>query len=154
MIYAVTGAGPRTGTSWTMGKLLEAGLPVHWTEYLHIPGAKYETVEELSGLDNVIVKVWPRNLSRANISRMVVLRRDRNAQIESIENQLIREREAGLKIVQTPEQLINQCEWMLEQSQIPRREYRTEELNDAISKIIDWLAEPFIQEYRKWQQQQ
>ena len=151
-IVTVTGAGPRTGTSWTMDQLHKAGLPVYWTDYLHIPNAAYDTIrDELPGLDNVIVKVWPAHLSQANISRMVVLRRDRDSQIESIKQQSIREREAGFKIVQTPAQMINQAEWILTQSQIPRIEVKTENLDDSIHEIIEWLSEPFIkQENKSW----
>ena len=144
MIYAVTGAGPRTGTSFVMSKLLAAGLPVYWTLGYDFPGAKYEVRKnELFGLDRVIAKVWPRLLSRTDISRMVVLKRDRTTQIASLKRQMEREREAGFVIEEKPESLIDQSRWIVDNSRILKREYRTEELDDNIAEIVAWLSEPF-----------
>lgn len=144
MIYAVTGAGPRTGTSFVMSKLHEAGLPVYWTLGYDFPGAEYEVRKhELFGLDKVIAKVWPRLLSRATVSRMVVLKRDRATQIESLKRQIEREREAGLVFEEKPESLIDQSRWIVDNSSIRKREYRTEELDDNIAEIVTWLSEPF-----------
>jgi hypothetical protein len=144
MIYAVTGAGPRTGTSFVMGKLREAGLPIYWTPGYDFPDAEYEVrMNELSTLNRVIVKVWPRLLSRVNISRMVVLKRDRATQIKSLERQIEREREVGWTILEKPGSVIDQCRWIVDNSQVPKREYRTEELDDNIADIVSWLSEPF-----------
>jgi hypothetical protein len=144
MIYSVTGAGPRTGTSWTMGKLRDAGLPVYWTPGYDFPNAEYEVRKnELLNVNRVIVKVWPRLLSRVNISRMVVLKRDRATQIKSLERQIECEREAGWTILEKPESLIDQCRWIVDNSRIHKREYRTEELDDNIVDIVNWLSEPF-----------
>ena len=144
MIYAITGAGPRTGTSWTMGKIREAGLPVHWTKALKIPDAGFDTWwTDLPELNNVIVKVWPNHLSMANIGRMIVLRRDYETQVKSIRQQIRRERKAGFVINDTPHELIEKCNWIISKQKIPFREYRTEELDDSIDEIIDWLSEPF-----------
>jgi hypothetical protein len=144
MIYSVTGAGPRTGTSFVMRKLYEAGLPVYWTLGYDFPDAEYEVrTNELFMLNNVIVKIWPRFLSKVNISRMVVLKRDRTTQIKSLKRQIEREREAGWTILEKPESLIDQYRWIVNNSQIPKREYRTEELDENIVDIVNWLSEPF-----------
>ena len=146
MIYAVTGAGPRTGTSWTMGKLLEAELPVHWTEHLNVVGAKYDTwYDELPDLDNVIAKVWPNHLQKANVGRMVVLRRNVTTQVKSIKQQMKRERSNGFVINDTPKQLIDRAKWILDNIKIERMEVRTEDLDDRINEIIEWFSEPFEQ---------
>jgi hypothetical protein len=150
MIYAVTGAGPRTGTSWTMGKLREAGLPVYWTEHLKVVGAQYDTwYDDLPDLDDKIVKVWPNHLSYANIGRMVVLRRDYASQVKSIQQQIKRERKQGFTVHDTPKQLIEKANWILNKSKIERIEVRTEELDERIDEIIGWLSEPF-EESLKW----
>jgi hypothetical protein len=127
-----------------MGKLRDAGLPVYWTLGYDFPNAEYEVRKnELFTLSGVIVKVWPRLLSRVNISRMVVLKRDRATQIKSLERQIECEREAGWPVLEKPESLIDQCRWIVDNSQILKREYRTEELDDNIVDIINWLSEPF-----------
>jgi hypothetical protein len=144
MIYAVVGAGPRTGTSWVMGKIKEAGLPIFWTEALKIPNAKYDTHwNDLPDLNDVIVKVWPKHLSMANIGKMIVLRRNYHDQVKSIHQQIRKERKAGFRIDQTPHELIKECNWIIKKQTIPFREYRTEELNDKIDEIIQWFSEPF-----------
>ena len=144
MMYSVTGAGPRVGTGWVMGKLHEAGLPVYWTKNLIVEGSSYDTHwNELPGLNNVIAKVWPPFLSKVDVSKMIVLRRNRKDQIASTIKQIRRERKAGFTVNDTPEQLIDRCEWFLKQQHIPTMEVRTEDLDDNIDKIIEWLSEPF-----------
>ena len=148
MIYAVVGAGPRTGTSWVMGQLHAAGLPVHWTKSIKIPGAEYETNwKDLPNLNNVIAKVWPGTLTVANVGRVVILRRDRDDQIISLRKQIERERVAGYKCIDTAETLIDRCVKFADAIQIPKIEIRTEDLNSRINEIIGWLSEPF--EYRR-----
>jgi hypothetical protein len=148
MIYAVVGAGPRTGTSWVMGQLHAAGLPVHWTKYIKIPGAEYETDwKELANLNHVIAKVWPGTISVADIGRVVILRRDRDEQIISLRKQIERERDAGYKCVETAEVLIDRCVKFADAIRISKIEIRTEDLNSRINEIIGWLSEPF--EYRR-----
>ena len=144
MIYAITGAGPRTGTSWTMGKIKEAGLPIYWSKFIKIPGAKYDTYPtDLQGLGNVVVKVWPKHLSLVNISKMVVLRRNYTDQVGSIYKQAKRESKAGFTVDYTPDGLIQECNMILSKVNIPYREYRTEDLDDSIDEIIEWFSEPF-----------
>ena len=144
MIYAITGAGPRTGTSWVMGKIREAGLPIFWTRELKIPNAKYDTHwDDLPSLTDVIVKVWPKHLTLADIGRMIVLRRNYHDQVKSIYRQTRIERKAGFRINQTPHELIQECNGIIRKQTVPIREYRTEELNDRIDEIIDWFSEPF-----------
>ena len=150
MIYTVTGAGPRTGTSFVMGKLREAGLPIYWTESLKIVDAKYDTwYTELPDLDNVIAKVWPNHLSRAKVGRMLVLHREFASQVKSIHQQIRRERKQGYVIVDTPKQLIEKANWILAKSKIERIEVRTEDLDERIDEIIEWFTEPF-RESMKW----
>ena len=146
MIYSVTGVGPRTGTSWTMKKLEEAGLPIFWSESMKIPGAKYDTHPvDMKGLSDVVVKVWPKHLSLVNIGRMIVLRRNYIDQVRSIYQQAKRERRAGFPVNYTPQGLIQECNTIMRKVTIPYREYRTEDLDDHIDEIIDWLSEPFEQ---------
>ena len=150
MIYAVTGAGPRTGTSFVMGKLREAELPVYWTDHLKVVGAEYDTwYPELIDLDNVIVKVWPNHLSYAKVGRMLVLRRGYAQQVKSIHRQIRRERKQGYIIHDTPKQIIEKSNWILNKSKIERMEIRTEELTERINEIIEWFSEPF-RESVKW----
>jgi len=146
MIHAITGIGPRTGTSWVMEQLSDAGLPVYWSKGLHITGAGYETYPgELPRLNHRIVKVWPNSLSRADVQKMLVLRRNRKDQVRSIQEQMNRERIEGFTFHQTPEQMIDRAEWIVQQSKMERLEVRTEELNDRINEIVDWLSVPFEQ---------
>jgi hypothetical protein len=148
MIYAVVGAGPRTGTSWVMGQLHAAGLPVYWTKSIKIPGAEYETNwKELPNLRNVIAKVWPGTISVADIGRVVILRRDRDEQVISLRKQMERERIAGYKCDETAEELIDRCVKFADAIRLPKIEIRTEDLNSRINEIIGWLSEPF--EYRR-----
>ena len=146
MIYAVVGAGPRTGTSWTMEQLDKAGLPVYYTDYVEIPGAAYETLQtELAALKNVVVKVWPNSMFMNRIGRMVVLKRDYASQMASLEKQLERERAAGFVVNMPAKQMIEQSCWILERSTIPRLEIETQDLNARIGEVIEWFSEPFEQ---------
>jgi hypothetical protein len=150
MIYAITGMGPRTGTSFVMGKVEEAGLPIFWSESMRIPGAKYDThPKDMQGLTDVVVKVWPKHLSLVNISKMVILRRNYFDQVKSIIQQSKRERNAGFDVDYTPHGLIQESNMILSKTDIPYREYRTEELDDHIDEIVSWLSEPF-EEAVKW----
>ena len=147
MIYAVTGAGPRTGTSWTMAQLEKAGLPIYQSAHMKIPGAEYETDwKELSTLNHVIAKVWPATLSQANVGRMVVLRRNRDCQIHSLHKQMEREMAAGYKFNDTAEEIIDRCIRYVNNCRIPKIEIPTENLNQEIGSIIEWLSVPFEQE--------
>jgi hypothetical protein len=131
-----------------MGQLHAAGLPVHWTTSIKIPGAEYETDwKELPNLNNVIAKVWPGTLTVAKVSRCVILRRDRDEQIISLRKQIERERDAGYMCVDTAEVLIDRCVKFADAIQIPKIEIRTEDLNSRINEIIGWMSEPF--EYRR-----
>jgi hypothetical protein len=147
MIYAVTGVGPRTGTSWVMEQLHAAGLPVYWSKSLNIDGAKYETYpNELSRLNNQIVKVWPNYLKQAKIGRMVLLRREFATQEASITLQMEREKKQQFVFMQTPKQMIEKSRWIIDQCKIERLEVRTEDLNNRIDDIVQWMSIPFEQE--------
>jgi hypothetical protein len=144
MIYSITGAGPRTGTSWTMGKIKEAGIPIFWDKELRIPGARYDTMpKDLHGLSDVVVKVWPKHMHLVDISKMIILRRNYPEQVRSIYQQAKRERRAGFPVDYTPQGIIRECNTILRKVDVPYREYRTEDLDDSIDEIIEWLSEPF-----------
>ena len=146
MIYAVVGAGPRTGTSWTMKQLDKAGLPVYWSRHFEIPGAEYETLyTQLPDLNHVIAKVWPPALSHALVGRMLVLKRDFESQVISLRKQIEREASAGFKNYMTAEQIIERSNWIVDQSKIPRMEVETKDLSKHIDEIVNWFSEPFEQ---------
>jgi len=130
-----------------MEQLHERGLPVYWSLGLHIDGAGYETYpSELPYLDRVIVKVWPTNLSRVSMQRMVVLHRDFAAQEASLQQQMEREKEQGFVGSQSAKAMIEQAKWVVNQYQGERLDVRTEDLNDRIEDIVQWLSVPFEQE--------
>lgn len=139
------GAGPRTGTSFVMRKLKEAGVPIYWTPWLPLPkqgnpDGYFDThQDELSLLSNLVVKVWPRMAFHVEIERMVVLRRDRATQIESLTQQMEREKKLLVGMDWTPESLIDACQVALERIDAPQRCYQTEGLDQTIPEIIEYL---------------
>ena len=94
-MYAVTGIGPRTGTSWVMYKLFEAGLPVNGHRFLpelcvteHNPNGYWELYPGDPVPESGISKVWG-IWKHDRVDRVVILkRRDREAQIRSMEKVL------------------------------------------------------------------
>lgn len=101
-INIVTGFGPRTGTSFVMQKVREAGLPITGLKFLdgitveqHNPDGYWDinpfalpTLLDQNKLDNTICKVWPSVLLAMNpgmINNVVVLeRRDKDKQLSSM----------------------------------------------------------------------
>ena len=111
MIGAVIGIGPRTGTSYVMKSLHEAGFATYWEEDDHPDkggqiGGHFECpVDRLPQLENVIVKVWPGAQDKALIERAVILSRPVTQQLPAIAAQMARERTTGI----TPEEILNFC---------------------------------------------
>ena len=150
MIRAIMGAGPRTGTSWTMHRLAKAGLPVHHSKSLSAimppegnPQGYYECYPaDLLNYENTIAKVWPITAQPEIIEKMVVLYRDRTTQLASIERQLTRERTLleAAGIDWTAEEHLDRSLLALEPLLgIPHLAIRTEELDERISDITNYL---------------
>ncbi len=150
MIRAVVGVGPRVGSSWVMKQLHDSGLPVHWDAELEEilppegnPGGYYETFAvNLPKLNDVICKVWPLGVNGADIERMVVLERGREAQLKSIEIQMEREAQLleALGLDWEPEDFLVKSEAALKPLlSIPHLRVRTEDLNDRIDEIINYM---------------
>ena len=139
MIDVVSGIGPRTGTSFVMGKLHEARLPVYWDVGLNIDGSEYDVnPQSMPRLSGVIVKLFPPMYSKVDIRRMILLERERESQIRSINEQADRE---GISV--DAGKLIDRHRWISQRIKVPVLRIKTEDLNDKIGSIIDWMAEPF-----------
>lgn len=149
MIRAVMGAGPRTGTSWTMHRLAQAGLPVEYSQSVEDvmpaegnPLGYYECLLSDLPTANAIIKAWPLTADPMIIERMVVLYRDRSTQLASIERQMTRERELldAAGIVWTAEEHLDKSLDALQPFLgIPHLAIRTEDLDDRISDIINYM---------------
>jgi len=150
MIRAIMGVGPRSGTSFTMRMMHEAGLPVHWDPSIDEtmpaegnPQGYYEThFQNYQSLEDVIVKVWPLSARYADIEKMVILERDRDSQIASIEKQMVREREllATLGIAWSAEDFRDRSAEALNlYLSIPHLRVRTEDLDERIDEIINYM---------------
>jgi hypothetical protein len=150
MIRAVVGVGPRVGTSFTMRKLHEAGLPVHWDPSIDKkmpsegnPEGYYEThFQDYRSLDNVIVKVWPLSARFADMEKMVVIERSRESQLASIEKQMVREQALleTLGIDWAPEEFLDKSAQALNlYLSIPHLRVRTEDLDERIDEIINYM---------------
>ena len=88
---AVTGIGPRTGTSWVMGQLFKAGLPIQGYKFLpqylvpeHNPDGYWELDPKEPIPTKGIVKLW--NIwDKPAVNKVVLLKReDTKAQLASI----------------------------------------------------------------------
>ena len=152
MIYAVIGAGPRSGTSWVMNQLEEAGLPVYWTDGLYVadadnPYGYYESEpQEQAEQDDVICKVWPGpTLNQVGIARAVILYRERKAQLASIKRRMNgEEKEACSRLNMSAEDYIDMpCNFLKAGVLFESRRFRTETLDNHIEDIIEYLSEPF-----------
>lgn len=149
MIRAILGVGPRVGTSWTMSKLVEAGLPVHYNaDFSDLfpeegnPMGYFETpVEEHLAITNKIVKVWPL-APHPNIERMVILERDYDAQLTSVTKQMVREKEflAKLEIDWSPSEFITKSKAAVAPLlSIPHIRVNTDDLTERINEITNYL---------------
>lgn len=153
MLCAVIGNGPRTGTTFVMRSLYEAGLPVVWNRTLNIPDAGFDLLpDDVFHVEHGIIKIWPPILKYVNIARGVVLRRNHDDQVRSINEQKVREKAAGVEIhkgdyeadwlIGTHQKALGK--WLLSHRHTEIIDVRTEDLDQRIGEIIDWLAEPFL----------
>jgi hypothetical protein len=153
MLCAVIGNGPRTGTSFVMRKLHEAGLPVVWDASLNIPGADYDIMpEDVLRVEYGIVKTWPIALRSLSLHRAVVLRRDHAAQMRSVYEQQAREDAAQVKLHEGEADLVAMVtahqralnRWLLDsRHKTEVLDIRTEDLDGRTDEIIDWFAAVF-----------
>ncbi len=137
------GVGPRTGTSYLMRRLTNAGFSTLW-EPDEIAddgrsGGHYECPQEkLLGAENVIAKVWPGSFELTLIERAVVLTRDRQEQLRSIARQLRREDLPGWE----PELILDYCVHAVEKVDVPTvLRVRMEELDDRLDEIFQFFME-------------
>lgn len=153
MLCAVVGNGPRTGTSFVMRKLHEAGLPVVWDTSLNIPGAGYDILpNDLLRVQGGIVKAWPTALRVMLLNRVVILRRDPATQLRSMYEQQAREEAEGVKLHDgdmTPEYAlaVHQkalAKWLINPPRHTRiLDIKTEDLDVRMDEIVDWFAAVF-----------
>jgi len=144
-IRAVVGAGPRTGTSFVMRKLQEAGVPIHYHAWMDDqlpaegnPDGYFETNREylsFSHLSDVVVKVWPGDHKSPDIERMVILKRNRDEQIASVEKQFERE---GIEDW-TPGELVDTSYALISDVDVPHRVFSTDNLDNDIDEIIEYM---------------
>lgn len=142
MNVAITGVGPRTGTGFVMEKCHEAGLPVFWNEDIDIDGSSYDAMpDDLVGLRDSVVKVWPGAFHLLPIERMVVIRRNRKDQLRSIRQQKARERKQGYHDPVAPQDLLGKVEYIMQVSDLPENvlEVKTEDLDERIDEIIEFV---------------
>ena len=151
MIYAVIGVGPRSGTSFVMHKLEEAGLSMFYDPDIYEPDEDnphgyYEcdpvAVQEQDG---VVAKMWPSPIiNQVGIARAVVLRRfDRDAQLKSIKGRMAVEKEACDRLGLSAEQYIDIPESIVNAGlMFEHRTFFTENLDSSIDEIIEYMSEP------------
>ena len=149
MINVVTGMGPRVGSSFVMRKCVEAGLNVKFDSVLEgmlppegNPTGYYEyNPMDLGKLTDGVIKVWPIFLHRIVPDKMVVLRRKQSGrQYDSIRKQAVREG-GSVYPPQWVEQSLCALLEFLPQTQAEVRVYETEELDDKIDEIINFLGD-------------
>lgn len=155
MLCAVVGCGPRTGTTFVMKSCHEAGLPVAWNPTLNIPGAGYDLLpSQMFNVEHGIIKIWPPALRHCRITRAVVLRRDYEAQLVSAHAQKAREDAAGAIFddgrlgVEEALEIHHKAlgRWLLSNRRCEVLDVRTEDLDERIGEIVDWLAQPFMRQ--------
>lgn len=146
MIGAVIGVGPRTGTSYVMKRLFEAGFAVYWEEDewpdSDRQGGHFETPRErLPVIENRIVKVWPGAHRDTLIERAVLLHRPHAEQVAAIRRQI--EREGGCEF--TPEDIVKNCYRALEDLRASRlMAVQTGEIDDRLDEIFDFFREGLV----------
>lgn len=146
MIGAVIGLGPRTGTSYVMKRLYEAGFKVYWEEDewpdSDRVGGHFETPRErLPAIQDRIVKVWPGAHHDTLIERAAVLYRNQADQLRSIEKQMEREREFRYRA----EDIVRYCYRALDGFTAGRTlAVMTEDIDDRLEEIFDFFREGLI----------
>ncbi len=149
MMNVVTGVGPRVGSSFVMKKCLDAGLNVKYDSVLEgmlpkegNPSGYYEyNPNDLGTLTDGVVKVWPLFLHKVVPKKLVVLRRENTGrQYASIRKQAIREGGSVYPPQWVEQSLVALLEF-LPQCQAEIRVYSTEDLENTIDEIINFLGE-------------
>lgn len=156
-IVVVAGMGPRTGTSFVMQRAFAAGLPIAGTKFPmytipeHNPEGYWEAVGlKHSMLDSHIAKLWYSDLVRIDhglISNIVVLeRKDKLAQMHSIYKVFKDECKLWPSLAKqfTPSDIIYKHNkqlnhWLDQRDQNTVMRVYTEELNDSIDAILQFL---------------
>ena len=148
MIRAITGIGPRVGTSFVMQECIKAGLPVNFDPILEAmlppegnPGGYFEyNPIDLPGLTSGITKVWPLYLHMTEVEKVVLLQRESGPQYASIREQVRRE---GISCY--PPHLVAQSLQMLTDwlptTAAEVRIYRTEDLSSSINDILEFIGD-------------
>ncbi len=155
---AVTGVGPRTGTSWVMGKLKEAGLEVHGQQYndhlwvrKHNPQGYWDLGLGDPLPESGVAKVWG-VWKHPHINRVVVLRRnDTQAQLRSMakvfrdEKKLEAYKDLELAFMNPSEVLLQYLRettrWLKTRDTSNTMLVTTENLDNEIDGIIEFLKE-------------
>jgi hypothetical protein len=155
---AVTGIGPRTGTSWVMGKLQEAGLKVNGHKFLpdllvpkHNPQGYWELDPDEPMPTTGISKLWG-IWHNTNVNKVVVLERaDTKAQLKSMDkvlkDELLLPKCASLwKPEWTSKAVLSMYitamnEWLTTRDLEKTMIVYTENLNNEIDNIIKFLQE-------------
>lgn len=155
---AVTGIGPRTGTSWVMGKLHEAGLKVNGHKFLpdllvpqHNPQGYWELDPDEPMPTTGISKLWG-IWHNTDVNKVVVLERaDTKAQLKSMDkvlkDELLLPKCASLwKPEWTSKAVLSMYiiamnEWLTTRDLEKTMIVYTENLNNEIDNIIKFLQE-------------
>ncbi len=150
MLNLVTGRGPRVGSSHIMRQAKIRGLDVKGSKYAHgtlpvagNPGGYYDLLlDEIVMLRSGVAKVWPASFGgiKVPVDRMVVLTRERDAQIASITEQKKRE---GLTVDSAAviEYSTSMLDWYLEKYEGEVMEVRTEDIDNQLKDILNFLGE-------------
>jgi len=166
----VTGLGPRTGTSFVMQSLVNAGLPVMGHKFIqdllipeHNPLGYYEIDPREDFIDNgnFIVKLWSHQLSCVDFSKVfkivVLERRDKESQKQSMLKVLKDELSLPMylnlsnsdsfsdnNISNTIDSLVDKYTSSVNELLCSHKDVLrvyTEDLNKDINKIIDFIKE-------------
>jgi hypothetical protein len=165
-IVAITGVGPRTGTSFVMQKAKEAGLPIYGHKFLDgitVPEYNPEGYWDIypdeivdcwySGkLDNKIVKLWNpilKVVDQSRISHVLILeRQDKLAQLSSLEKVFAAESQldANKQFIDTlsptsilTDHILTMNEWVKKRNKTTIKRVFTEDLNESIDEILVFL---------------
>ena len=146
----ITAMGPRCGTSFVMQQCIKARLPVNGVAFVNEqltpqsgnPDGYYEMPGEPQ--KGQIQKVWPvqlKDIDPKNISALLVLdRRDKSALFASMRKQAKRE-SMDYPVEQAYEEISQTLKNYLQKTSIAHKLVYTEDLNDEIDAILDYLAE-------------
>ena len=154
---AVTGIGPRTGTSFVMSYLHEAGLIVNGHKFLpdlvvpeHNPNGYWELDPSEDIPTTGISKLW-RLWEYKNINKVVLLeRQDVDAQLRSIkkvlDSELLLPKFKNLRNVYTPEKILSTYiiktnNWLKKRDMSKTMLVYTENINKELNNIKELLME-------------